>query len=96
MKRLFLTTLILVLTFSLAACGCQASDPMPETTMPTTNATTVPTTAAPTIETNIPDPSVDTSLPDMTEDTTETQTDSTGIVDEETITGENADNARTR
>ena len=70
MKRLIMATMILVLTFSLAACGCQATEPMPETTVPTTQTTTAPSTQIPTsmpstIETNIPDPSVDTSMPDL-------------------------------
>ena len=83
MKKLFSIVLALVLTFALAACGCQATDPVPATTVPTTipattAPTTIPTTAPttvppmdPSMETNIPDPSVDTSVPDMTEDTTD-------------------------
>lgn len=73
MKKLFTIVLSLVLTFSLAACGCQAKDKTqpstvpstaPTTTAPTTAATTVPTTAStmpmdPTVGTNIPDPTVD-------------------------------------
>ena len=87
MKKLFSIVLASVLTFTLAACGCQAQDPTPATTIPTTMpATTAPTTVPttepatvpstnppmdPTMETNIPDPSVDTSMPDMTGDATE-------------------------
>ena len=82
MKKLFSIALALVLTCSLAACGCQAQDTMPATTAPTTvpvttaptsAPTTAPTTAPPmdpSMETNIPYPSVDTSTPDMTEGTT--------------------------
>lgn len=73
MKKLFTVALALVLTFSMAACGCQAQDKTPATTAPTTVPTTAPTTTPttaptmpmdPTVETNIPDPSVDPSMPD--------------------------------
>ena len=81
MKKLLSAALAIVLTFALAACGCQAREPMP-TTIPTTTpttvapttrpteATTAPTTMPvtdPTIETNIPDPSVDASIPEATD-----------------------------
>ena len=84
MKKLFSICLVLVLTFCLSACGCQAQKPTPETTVPTTvpvttAPTTMPTTEPttlppmdPTVETNIPDPEVDvTTVPDVTEDTAE-------------------------
>ena len=81
MKKLFTIALAFVLTFALAACGCQAKNTMP-TTVTTVPTTTAPTTAAtvpstvqpmdPTVETNIPDPAVDTSMPDMTENTEDT------------------------
>ena len=82
MKKLFSIVLALVLTFCLAACGCQAQKTPPATTVPTTvPVTTVPTTKPatepttippmdPTTATNIPDPEVDSSTPDMTEDVT--------------------------
>lgn len=85
MKKLFTIVLAFVLTFVLAACGCQAQETAP-TTVATVPATTVPVTTAPTteatipstmepmdptIETNIPDPDVDNSTPGMTEDSTE-------------------------
>ena len=82
MKKLFSIVLALVLTFALAACGCQAQKTTPATTVPTTvpvttAPTTMPTTEPttippmdPTTQTNIPDPEVDSSTPEMTEDAT--------------------------
>ena len=79
MKKLFTIACALVITFSLAACGCQAKETTPVTTAPITIPTTVPMTTEttpettmpmdPTIETNIPDPSVDTSIPTEEEET---------------------------
>ena len=87
MKKLSTIAFAFVLIFSLAACGCQAQESTPATTIPTTSApvTTAPATTAttmpastatvpsmdPTIDTNIPDPEVDSNSTEMTEDTTE-------------------------
>ena len=82
MKKLFTIALALVLTCSLAACGCQAQEPSQPTTAPTTMPTTAPATTAPTplptentepmmdpsTETNIPDPEVDSNSTESTSD----------------------------
>lgn len=81
MKKLFSIVFAFVLTVVLAACGCQAQENTPATTIPTTvpvttAPTTMPTTEPttlppmdPTIQTNIPDPEVDTGNSEMTEST---------------------------
>ena len=96
MKKLFTIALAFVLTASLAACGCQAQEEVPATTIattaPTTAATTAPTTAVtmpamdPTTATNIPDPEVDNNSTEMTEEIGE----STG--ENETTSGTPAEN----
>ena len=73
MKKFTILALVLVLTFSLAACGRR--DEMPTETTP--SATQIPTeqvtipTIVPTMGTNIPDPEVDTSMPDLMDPTGE-------------------------
>ena len=79
MKKLFTIALTLVLTFSLAACGCEAQKTTPATTAPTkapttaptTTPTTAPTTAPTTVPTTIPpmDPTLETNIPDPSVDT---------------------------
>ena len=78
MKKLFTIALAFVLTCALAACGCQAQEPAPTTTIATTApVTTVPTTTVtvpsmdPTTATNIHDPEVDSNSTEMTEEYTE-------------------------
>ena len=80
MKKLFTIVLALVLTFALAACGCQANTKVEPTTKattaPTTVATTAPTTepatAMPSTDVTLPiieDPTMDTNIPDPSVDT---------------------------
>ena len=99
MKKLFTIACALVITFSLAACGCQAKETTPVTTVPTTvPATTAPTSAPttvptttppmdPSMETNIPDPDVDTSMPDMTDATAGSSDESYQDHTENSVTG---------
>ena len=93
MKKLFTIALSLVLTCSLAACGCQAQEPAPTTTVPTTNAPTTTATTAPTTTATVPsmDPTIDTNIPDAEVESNSTEvTEGTGGAGESI--GENGNN----
>ena len=72
MKKFCIFALVLLMAFSLAACGRRNN------TTPTTTATTPSTDMNilpdmdPTLDTNIPDPNVDTSMPMYTDGTDST------------------------
>lgn len=87
MKRIVIIALVLVLACSIAACGCQNSSDMNNTTA-TTKATTNPTTE-PMIDPTILDPTFETNIPDST--VNENSTGHTGTTDSTENT-----NARTR
>ena len=76
MKKSLIITLLIVLAFSLAACGRDnGGNTSAPTIIPTTDMNILPDTM-PTVGTNIPDPDVDTSMPMYTDGTG--ATDSTG------------------
>lgn len=76
MKKSIIFTLLIVLTFSLSACGRNnGGNTSKPTIIPTTDMTILPDTM-PTVGTNIPDPDVDSSMPMYTDGTE--ATDSTG------------------
>ena len=76
MKKGIILALLVVMIFSLSACGRnRGGETSAPTIIPTTDMTILPDTM-PTIGTNIPDPDVDTSMPMYTGGTD--ATDSTG------------------
>lgn len=84
MKKLTIFIMAFALACSIAACGCQNSSGMDNTTGTTSAPTTTPTTAPmidptildPTFETNIPDGTVNenSTMPSDTTDATENTT----------------------
>ena len=71
MKKWCVLTLILMLAFSVAACGCQKSeDPNNTTTAPSTangtETTPAPTITEPIVDPTILDPTFETNIPDST------------------------------
>ena len=62
MKKAIIFTLVLLLSFSLAACGRRDRTPDTE---PRVTTSPLPTILDPTFETNIPDPSVNSTMPSV-------------------------------